>query len=47
MKAGHDSLAFHLVFRDPQRTLTAEEATATTDAIVASLKKQFGAELRA
>ena len=25
--AGHQSLAFHLVFRDPARTLTAEEVT--------------------
>jgi phenylalanyl-tRNA synthetase beta chain len=47
VKPGHHSLAFHLVFRDPQRTLTADEATASIDAIVAALGKQFGAELRA
>jgi phenylalanyl-tRNA synthetase beta subunit len=47
VKPGHHSLAFHLVFRDPHRTLTAEQATASIDAIIAALGKQFGAELRA
>ncbi|MFT3785172.1 MAG: phenylalanine--tRNA ligase subunit beta [Tepidisphaeraceae bacterium] len=45
--AGHQSLAIRLVFRDPSRTLTADEVAATTDAVVAELKKSFGAELRA
>jgi len=44
---GHRSLAFHLVFRDPQRTLTAEEVTATVENVVARLSDQFGAQLRA
>jgi phenylalanyl-tRNA synthetase beta chain len=47
VKAGCHSLAFHLVFRDPQRTLTADEASGAIDAVVAALGKQFGAELRA
>jgi len=45
--AGHQSLAFHLVFRDPQRTLRAEEVAQTTDQIVTSLRERFGAQLRA
>ena len=42
---GHQSLAFHMVFRDPERTLTAEEVAETMDRIVAVLKERFGAEL--
>jgi phenylalanyl-tRNA synthetase beta chain len=45
--SGHHSLAFRLVFRDASRTLTTDEVTATTDAIVTAMKSQFGAELRA
>ncbi len=44
---GHQSLAFHMVFRDPERTLTAEEVAETIDQIVAVLKERVGAELRA
>ena len=44
---GHQSLAFHMLFRDPERTLTAEEVAETMDRIVAVLKDRFGAELRA
>jgi phenylalanyl-tRNA synthetase beta chain len=44
---GRHSLAFHLVFRDASRTLTAEEVAATMDGVVATLKEKFGAELRA
>ncbi|MBC8109406.1 MAG: phenylalanine--tRNA ligase subunit beta [Anaerolineae bacterium] len=40
------SLAFRLVFRDPTRTLTAEEVNAQVDRIVAALKQQFNATLR-
>jgi phenylalanyl-tRNA synthetase beta chain len=44
---GHRSLAFHMLFRDPERTLTAEEVAETVARIVAALKDRFGAELRA
>ena len=43
---GHRSLAFHMLFRDPERTLTAEEVAETVTRIVAALKDRFGAELR-
>ena len=43
---GHQSLAFHMLFRDPERTLTAEEVAETMDRIVTAVKDQFGAELR-
>jgi len=43
---GHRSLAFHMLFRDPERTLTAEEVAETVARIVAALKDRFGAELR-
>ena len=41
------SLAFRLVFRDPTRTLTAEEVNSQVERIVAALKQQFNATLRA
>jgi phenylalanyl-tRNA synthetase beta chain len=44
---GHRSLAFHMLFRDPERTLTAEEVAETVARIVAALTDRFGAELRA
>ena len=44
--AGRKSVAIHLVFQSPERTLTDEEATAARDAIVAVLIERFGAELR-
>jgi phenylalanyl-tRNA synthetase beta chain len=40
------SVAIHLVFQSPDRTLTEEEATSARDAIVAALAERFGAELR-
>ena len=43
---GHKSLAFHLVFRDPARTLTAEEVSAIMDRVIGSLKNKFAAEIR-
>jgi phenylalanyl-tRNA synthetase beta chain len=43
---GHQSLAFHLVFRDAERTLTAEEVAETMARVVTALKDRFGAELR-
>jgi phenylalanyl-tRNA synthetase beta chain len=47
VSGGHQSLAFHLIFRDAERTLTAEEAAETMARIVTVLKDRFGAELRA
>jgi phenylalanyl-tRNA synthetase beta chain len=44
---GHQSLAFHMLFRDRERTLTAEEVAETMERIVGALKDRFGAELRA
>ena len=44
---GHQSLAFHMVFRDPERTLTSEEVAETMERVVAALKGNLGAQLRA
>ena len=44
--AGRKSLAFTLRLRAPDRTLTAEEATAARDAAVAEAARRHGAELR-
>jgi phenylalanyl-tRNA synthetase beta chain len=46
VSSGHQSLAFHLVFRDAERTLTAEEVAETMAKIVSALADRFGAELR-
>jgi len=43
---GKKSLAFHLVFRSSERTLTGDEADAGTAAIVDALRERFGARLR-
>lgn len=43
---GKKSLAFHLEFADPSRTLTSEEAERAFAALAAKLKQQFGAEVR-
>jgi phenylalanyl-tRNA synthetase beta chain len=43
---GCKSLAIHLVFQAPDRTLTDEEADAARDRIVGALAERFGAELR-
>jgi phenylalanyl-tRNA synthetase beta chain len=47
-KLGHrkKSMAYHLVFAAPERTLTAEEVEAVMDRLRATLKKEFGAEIR-
>jgi phenylalanyl-tRNA synthetase beta chain len=45
--ADQKSLAFRLVFRDPSRTLTAEEVNGQVERIVSALKQQFNATLRA
>ena len=36
---GHQSLAFHMVFRDSERTLTAEEVAETMDRIIGGLER--------
>lgn len=43
----HRSLAFHLVYRDPSRTLTDKEVDELHAAVVAGVKGVLGAELRA
>src|SRR5690606_17750887 len=45
--ADKKSLAFRLEFRDPARTLTAEEVSETMARIVTALESRFGARLRA
>jgi phenylalanyl-tRNA synthetase beta chain len=44
---GRKSLALHLVFQAPDRTLTDEEADVARARIVDALRERFGAELRA
>jgi phenylalanyl-tRNA synthetase beta chain len=44
---GRKSVAIHLVFQSPERTLTEEEASAVRDKIVQALGEGFDAELRA
>jgi phenylalanyl-tRNA synthetase beta chain len=44
---GRKSVAIHLAFQSPERTLTEEEATAAREAIVTALRERFAAELRA
>src|SRR5262249_50722149 len=44
--AGRKSVAIHLSFQSPERTLTEEEASAARERIVAALAERFGAELR-
>jgi phenylalanyl-tRNA synthetase beta chain len=43
---GRKSLAYKLIFRAPDRTLTAQEAVAARDAAVATAADRFGAVLR-
>ncbi len=45
--AGRKSVAIHLAFQSPERTLTEEEATEVRTRIVAVLAERFDAELRA
>jgi phenylalanyl-tRNA synthetase beta chain len=45
--AGRKSVAIHLAFQSPERTLTEEEATDARERIVAALVERFRAELRA
>jgi phenylalanyl-tRNA synthetase beta chain len=44
--AGRKSVAIHLAFQSPERTLTEDEATTLRDRIVAALADRFAAELR-
>jgi phenylalanyl-tRNA synthetase beta chain len=44
---GRRSLAVHLVFQSPERTLTDEEADAVREDIVGALRDRLGGELRA
>jgi phenylalanyl-tRNA synthetase beta chain len=44
---GRKSVALHLVFQSPARTLTDEEVSVLRDRIVGALADRFGAELRA
>jgi phenylalanyl-tRNA synthetase beta chain len=43
---GRKSLAVHLVFQTPERTLTDDDADAAREQIVAALAERFGATLR-
>jgi phenylalanyl-tRNA synthetase beta chain len=44
---GRKSIAIAVAFQSPERTLTDDDAARLRDAIVAALREQFGAELRA
>ena len=44
---GRKSVAIHLAFQSPERTLTDDEAADARGRIVAALTERFGAELRA
>ena len=44
---GRKSVALHVSFQSPERTLSDEDARAIRERIVASLSQKFGAELRA
>jgi phenylalanyl-tRNA synthetase beta chain len=44
---GRKSVAIHLAFQSPERTLSDEDATTIRERIVAALAERFGAELRA
>jgi phenylalanyl-tRNA synthetase beta chain len=44
--SGRKSVAIHLAFQSPERTLTEEEATDARELIVTALAQRFGAELR-
>ena len=46
LSAGRKSVAIHLSFQSPDRTLTEEEATEVRERIVAALAERFDAELR-
>ena len=45
--AGKKSVALHVAFVSPERTLSDDDARVLRERIVATLAEQFGAELRA
>jgi phenylalanyl-tRNA synthetase beta chain len=45
--AGHVNLAFHVVYRAEDRTLTDAEVDKAHEKVVAEMAKRFGASLRA
>jgi phenylalanyl-tRNA synthetase beta chain len=45
--AGHSSLAFHVVYRGADKTLTDAEVDAAHEKVVAEMSRRFGASLRA
>ncbi|WP_018394118.1 phenylalanine--tRNA ligase subunit beta [Bacillus sp. 37MA] len=47
MEEGKKSVAFALTYADPEKTLTDEEVTAVHEKVLAALKEQAGADLRA
>jgi phenylalanyl-tRNA synthetase beta chain len=47
ISAGTKSIALHVAFQSPERTLSDEDAAAIRDRVVAALAERFGAELRA
>jgi phenylalanyl-tRNA synthetase beta chain len=47
IQRGRRSVSIRLRFRDPQRTLSAEEVSLTVDHIVGTLSREFDAKLRA
>ena len=46
LEAGAKSLAFHVYFQSPDRTLTAEEVNRTLDGLLRTLQRDVGAVLR-
>ena len=46
LEAGYKSLAFHVYFQSPERTLTAEEVNRTLDGLLRTLQRDAGATLR-
>ncbi len=46
LEAGRRSLAFHVFFQSPERTLTAEEVNRTLDGLLRTLQRDLGAVLR-
>jgi phenylalanyl-tRNA synthetase beta chain len=43
---GKKSIALHVVFQSPERTLSDEDAAALRERVVAELGRRFGAVLR-
>ena len=43
---GRKSVAIHLAFQSPERTLTEDDATEVRERVVTALAERFGAELR-